>query len=80
MFHLAANPQHLQGHSSTRGWVQGIQPPGSLSPSPPGSAALGQPLQIPCLERSGSSFAKWDWGLWEAANPAGADGGVPGSC
>lgn len=49
-------------------------------PWSPHSAAPGHLLWIQCLERSGSSFAKWERGLWEAANPAGADGEVPGIC
>lgn len=46
----------------------------------PHAATLGQPLQIQLLEKSGRSLAKWEWGLWEAADPGGAYGEVPGNC
>lgn len=53
---------------------------GQARTCPPTLLLWGSPLQIQCLEKSGSSFAKREWSLWEATSPAGADGEVPGNC
>lgn len=48
--------------------------------NPPTLLLWGSRLQIQCLEKYRSSFAKRQWSLWEATNAAGADGEVPGNC